>query len=263
MMKKTLLFVLCFLLVIISGCKNSVVTENSTTKKQESYIESINNKSDTQTSENKEFTSTQNATHRETFYAATTTKFLERYDDSPAADILQFDIETLRALKKAAETMTDAEFESYLEESRLELAWFEMVNTTGKFNSLLDDIENIYVAILDENSDDVSLTYYVNEKRVFQSVSFSETRRFGFDFYVNIEPFYYANIEGSEYIKTVNTDFVKADIYTFENKTGFCADAVLGEQKFDIRVSEAQTIEEFEADFARLTFVKIGDLLNE
>lgn len=262
-MKKILFFVLCFLLVIISGCKNSIIAENSTTKKLESYVESINNESETQTLENKEFTSTQNATHKETFYATTTTKSLERYDDSPTTDTLQFDIETLKALKKAAEIMSDTEFESYLEEKRLELAWFEMVNTTEKFNSLLDDIENIYVAVLDENTHNVFLTYYINEKRVFQSVSFSETRRFGFDFYVNIEPFYYANMEGAEYTKTINTDFVKADIYTFENKTGFCADAVLGEQKFDIRVSETQTIEEFEADFARLEFVKIGDLLNE
>lgn len=262
-MKKILFFALCFLLVIISGCKNSIVTENNTTKEQESYVESINNKSDAQTSEIPKITLTSTETYSEMSYITTSTEFLERYDNSPTTDILQFDIGTLKSLKKAAETMTDAEFERYLEESRLELAWLEMVNTTEKFNSLLDDIENIYVAVLDENSHNVFLTYYVNEKRVFQSVSFSETRRFGFDFYVNIEPFYYANMEGAKYIKTVNTDFVKADIYIFENKTGFCADAVLGEQKFDVRVSEVQTIEEFEADFARLEFVKIGDLLNE
>lgn len=263
-MRKILFLALCFLFVIIAGCKNSIVTECSTTKEQKTSAESINNTIDIQTSENKEITFIQTETHSEMSYATTSTKVSECYDDSPAADILQFDIETLKALKKVAETMSDAEFESYLEESRLELAWFEMVNTIEKFNSLLDDIENIYVAVLDENLDDVFLTYYVNEKRVFQSVTFSETRRFGFDFYISGEPlYYYANINGTEYVKTVEINSVKADVYRSDRRNGFCADAVLGEQEFDIRVNEAQTIEEFEEDFSRLSFVKIGDLLNE
>ena len=262
-MKKTLLFALCFLIIIISGCRNSVATESDTTKKQTSYAESYNDKNNTQTSKNENNALISTETQSETSCIETSMVFSERYDDSPTADILQFDLETLKALKKAAETMSDAEFERYLEEKRLELAWFEMVNTTEKFNSLLDDIENIYVAVLDENTQNIQLTYYINEKRVFQSVSFSEMRRFAFDFYVDNESFCYATMEGAEYTETVNINSVKADIYTFENKAGFCADAVLGEQKFNIRVSEAQTIEEFEEDFARLTFVKTGDLLNE
>ena len=262
-MKKTLLFALCFLIVIISGCRNSVTMESDTTKKQESYAESNNDKNNTQTSKNGNNTLISTETHGETSYITTSTLSSERNDDSPTTDILQFDLEILKALKKAAETMSDAEFEKYLEENRLELAWLEMVNTTEKFYSLLDNIENIYVAVLDENTQNIQLTYYANEKRVFQSVSFSETRRFAFDFYVDNESFCYATMDGAEYIETVNINSVKADIYTFENKTGFCADAVLGEQKFDIRVSEVQAIEEFEEDFARLTFVKIGDLLNE
>ena len=66
-----------------------------------------------------------------------------------------------------------------------------------------------------------------------------------------------------EFVKTIEADSAKADIYEFENREGFCADGVLYGQKFTLRVSEKQTTEEFEADFSRLNFVKIGDLLSE
>lgn len=264
-MKKTLILALCFLFMIAAGCKNSVITENNTTKVQGSNVKSSDNQTDVYTSHNPETIYSTTEKQEGIFASATQTEPVERYDDAPAADTLQFDIKTLKALKKAAETMTDAEFENYLEENRFELAWFELVDTVEDFNALLDDIEDIYVAVLDSNSyDNISLTYYATENRIFQTVSFSETRRFAFDFYVSVEPIhYFENIEGMEYIKTVEINSVKADVFKSENRKGFCADAVFDGQKFDIRVSEAQTTEEFEADLARISFVKIGDLLAE
>lgn len=253
------------MLIFLAGCQGNLATENSTTKTQNLSTEYVITTSETQNFQNEETTIVLNETKENTYSPTEKSEFFERYDDAPAADTLQFDIKTLKELKKAAATMTDAEFENYLEENRFIFAWLEMVNTVEKFNSLIYDIENIYVAVLDTDSyDDVSLTYYTREKRIFQAVSFSETKRFAFDYYVGIDPIYYfKDLEGAEYVKTIEINSVNANVYELESRKGFCADAVLGEQEFDIRVSEKQTIEEFEADFARLEFVKIGDLLNE
>ena len=261
-MKKIILSALCFIIVLLTGCQSYIVKENDTTPINSSLTETTTN---SPSSPNKTTTPNLSTTKETSSFSTTKTEFSERYDESPATDTLQLDINSLKKLKKTVSSMNDTDFQTYLEENRFDFTWLETVNTIEKFNSLLHDIENIYVATLSSNiNDNIYLTYYLKENTLFQSVSLSETKRFAFDFYIEIEPLYYfSNIDGAEYIKSVNINSVKANVFELKSRNCLGADAILENQKFKIHVNEIQSIEDFEADFARLEFVKIGDLLND
>lgn len=266
-MKKTLIIAVCFLLVIVSGCKNSFIPENSITEVQDSTVKSTNNTVEQSLSQKEKTTSEQAQTTSEKYNTVKESKEEESHENTPYPNNLRLNIGVLKDLKSAVNTMNDDEFNEYLknlEKNKFTLVWLESTDTAEKLKSLLDDIENTYVAVLDTSTvDDISFIYYFEEKRIFQAVSFTENLRFAFDFYVSREPIYlYSTVIDTEYVTSVEINSVKADIHKSESRAGFCVDAVFDGQKFTFRVTEEQTLEEFEETFSRLEFVKIGDLIN-
>ncbi len=262
-MKKILIVTVCLLLIIISGCKNSVVTQDSNTQKISAT--SITVSADhSLLSKEENTTSTHALSISRTHISTSQPKSELNYENAPYPYDLYFSINTLKNLKAVAETANDQEFADYLERNKFDLVWCEAVNTVEKFNALLDDIQNTYIAVFDnETVGDANLIYHLDEKRIVQIVSFTENCRFVFDFYVSREPIYlYSTVIDTEYVTSVENNSVKADIHQSESREGFCVDAVFDGQKFTFRVTEEQTIEEFEETFSRLEFVKIGDLIN-
>lgn len=267
-MKKALFAAICFLLIIVSGCKNSSISENNTTTTYNSTVSSTNISAPTETPsfeetafwEQTQTTSNEHSTIKETSVKNTNS-------NTPYPDNLRLNIGVLKDLKSAIDTMDDDEFSKYLktvERNQYTSVWFESIDTAEEIRNLLAEIENTYVAVLDTvSNDDVSFIYYFEEKRIFQSVSYTENLRFAFDFYVSGEPtFLYSTVINTDYVTSVEINSVKADIHKSESRAGFCVDAVFDGQKFTFRVTEEQTLEEFEETFSRLKFVKIGDLIN-
>lgn len=271
-MKKSIIVILALSFLVFWGCDSRKDGKNltdisssdvsvSSTKKEQSTAPST-------TQKEREFESTENTTKHiksETDSPKTTkTQSSSNSEESPPSDIVSLNIITLRNVKEAAETMNDEEFFNYLQYN-----YFDAINcdfdTPEKFLSFLEQIENIYIARLPGDDESIkSLNYKIGRGEVFQSILMQDSLRFAFNFYVSVEPdFYYSMLDGSEYIKSIENDSIKADIYKIKSREGFCADAVIYNQYANFRASEAQTLEDFETDFARLEFVKIGDLLNE
>ena len=271
-MKKTIVVILALSFLIFFGCDNQKSNKNLT---------DISSSNVSVSSTQKEQSSVLSITQEQTVIESTkkTTKYFEsetdslktsktqsssKSEESPPSDTVSLNIITLRHVKKAAETMNDEEFFSYLQYN-----YFDAINcdfdTPEKFLSFLEQIENIYIAKLPYDDESIkSLNYKIGQSEVFQSILMHDSLRFAFNFYVSVEPnFYYSTLDGSEYIKSIENNSIKADVYKTKSIEGYCADAVIYNQCANFRASEAQTLEEFETDFARLEFVKIGDLLNE
>ena len=182
--------------------------------------------------------------------------------------VCYFTLEQLKMYKNACESMTEDEFIRFAKNSRNLLDG--SINNLKAAQIALNAIEDTTVILLDgEKSNFYEIAYHEKSLYISQPVIMSETKNLVCTYYTNLSEenvkTHHENTEYITYLTDVTANGVTANVYLYPNGDvdELYAEMFIDGTRITYRVTEEQTIEEFEADFARLEFVKIGDLLNE
>lgn len=270
---KKIITIMVILLVLFSSCAKDINSESNTTTTEKENISDVivfNNGETVKFSETQAKTQDQEdktehtANETENDVVITTKKRDDNVSEEPPP-MSFFTLEQLKKFKNACETMNDDEFIQFLDDSENLNSSF--INNREEALSVLNAIESTTIVLLDgEKSNFNEIDYYEKGSTITQPVFMSESRNLVCCYYTNLsENNVKTQHEKLKYIAEVTANGITAEVYLLPNGDvdEFYAEMFVDGTRITYRVTEEQTIEEFEEDFARLEFVKIGDLLEE
>jgi len=272
-MKKTIIILSVMVLLFMVACSKQIVEEPSTTSGFDTHIDS--NKAETSLTEKikSEITEfTENGTSKVKEYLEKTSTTVQSVSQKDTEDVppymLTVDLNDLKQIKTAVETMDEAEFTEYMSENFAS----EVINgmdTIESTKQILNELEETYIAVLDGKEDNVSmLSFYLEKNEIYQLVSFDDKYRMSSSSYT-------AQSTRQKSLKFVENSSVadswvaekegfSANLYRLENSDyPFLADVLIEDTYIVLKSKSILSFEDFKTYFARLEFVKIGDLLNE
>lgn len=272
-MKKTIVILSVMILLFTVACSKQIVEEPSTTSGFDTYTNSTKAETDlTQKSKTEITEFAENETSKVEEHSEKMSSTVQNISQEDAEEVppymLTVDLSDLKQIKTAAKTMDEAEFTEYMSENFADEAVNGM-NSLDKAKIILDELEGTYLPLLDGDESNFStVSFYLGNNEVHQLTYFDENRRI---VAYSQTPKYDAQKrrlfgeynENAILVKTVENDLYNAKVYTTENKEHFYVDLFIGDSYIYLRTHDIQTTEEFESDFARLEFVKLGDLINE
>ena len=270
---KKLLSIMFVFLFLFSACNKQSSLEETTTK---SYPESSANKTFgdlttgyydiTETITN----STQSTTERNQTIDITSNasnSHEENVQNSSPVYIF-IGLDELREVKKAYDTMTADDFQAYMEAEHLDTymtGMWDYENSTA----LLDEMCSTYVPVLDNNPNNLSeFAFYWKSHCIDQLIIFDGDERVSVIANTANNPKTKELNLGEDAIyishKNIEKDGFTARLHKVENADyPFFAEIIIDDTYIILRSCGIDTMEDFEKCFNRLTFVKIGDLLNE
>ena len=249
---------------------NTVATENLSTKDEQTPFDNTENKTEDGFSKSKKETTSQ------TDKGTTNTEVNNFNSKNQSEEIITkgsppfcyFTLEQLKTYKNACETMSEKEFERFVKNSRNFAD--SNIDNLETAQTVMKAIEDTTVILLDgEKSNFYEIAYHEKSLYISQPVIMSETKNLVCTYYTNLSEenvkTHHENTEYITYLTDVTANGVTANVYIYPNGDvdELYAEMFVDGTRITYRVTEEQTIEEFEADFARLQFVKIGDLLKE
>lgn len=271
-MKKLVSIIFAFLF-LFSACKRQSSTEEITT---ESYAESstssfFENSATRYSDITENITNpTQSVTEEkqmDNITGSTSASYKENIQNSSPM-IIFITLDELREVKKVYDSMTPDDFQEYMKNEHIDTymtGMWDYENSTA----LLNEMCSTYVPVLDNNPDNLSeLGFYWESNSIHQLVVFGGDKRASviINTNKNTEP---KNLEFDSNAvclsqKNIEKDNFEAYIYEYQNTDyRFYADVFVDDTYIVFRSDWMDTLVEFEDCFNRLTFVKIGDLLNE
>lgn len=261
-MKKTVIILCAIFLFFVSACGNTKTIEDnaiiSTTAKKTSaiYTEAeTNNVTNQSTKKQKETSTKPNKAEK-----------VSQQNNIPPY-ILSVNLNDLIQIKSATNSMNEADFIEFMNKN-FPNAVMNGIDDLSQAKQLLSELEKSYIPLLDGDKNNFStISFYLESNEFHQLTYFGEKSRIVAYVHTaeNIEQsgIMFNNMENAIIVKNIETDTYSAKIYTVENKEHFFVDLFIDDFYIFFRTHDVATIEEFEANFARLKFVKIGDLLNE
>ena len=249
-MKKATIIFFTLMLIFLAACQKNEQQE-ITTKNSDIHTETAAETSETTT----EIPSTENALSDSVQPASTSNiKEVSPYN------VVDLDIHKMKAALKAAETMSDEDFENYLI-SNYPYAHNCEFTTPKKYNEYIESVSEIHLTVVDNDYDNVRPAYYyLGNDNITQIVYTDEPRRFAVD--INPLVIFEENDE-TEFIKSIQTDNFSADIFRSDVWNSYAGNIYCNGETYTFRVYEMDSLDIVESDLSRLSFVKIGDLLNE
>lgn len=178
------------------------------------------------------------------------------------------DLNELREIKQAVEMMNETEFAEYMNKNFASEVRNGM-DTLNKTKSILNELEETYIVVLDGKKENVStLTFRSENNEIYQLVSFDEEHRISSYSYTpeNTHQKSLKINEDSSVVKSqkIEHETYSAILYELDNSDYTFLAGINTEDTFIVlRTNKIQSFEDFKTYFARLEFVKIGDLLNE
>lgn len=264
-MKKSIIIISLFTLVLFSSCVNNTVkdptTSSSTFTNETTYTSSIT----------QDFSSTTQNNHQKVTATSAVTKPTEKENldqtDEVPPYILTVSLDDIKQIKYATQKLSEEEFVNYMKTNYSNEAANGM-DTLFDTQKLLEELESSYMLVLDGNESNYpDISFYWERNEFHQMIYFNEEERVVG--YIstpndNITPeTYFGHNENAVLVKSVNNDNYSADIYTLDGRDNFFIDVTIGNSYIFLRTHDIHTLENCEADFKRLSFVKIGDLLNK
>ncbi|MBQ4338739.1 MAG: hypothetical protein IJC37_04880 [Clostridia bacterium] len=165
-MKKSLLFVLVLIIVCLSACTNSTNKMHTTQphSTQESITAAAESTLTTENQQKSEVSSTK-ATKAAVSQQNTSSEKISTQSVqttlSDAPYILDLKISDLKRIKAAAETMSEGEFDAFLEEEYVHER-MNGLNTIEDAETHLSNLENTPVLLIDNDPDNFEIQYYVD-----------------------------------------------------------------------------------------------------
>lgn len=264
-MRKTIAFLCIAMFLFTVACGKQAVNETSTETKTNPETFLSTNQIET-TGTFKENPTSYKETSKTT---NSTTKTVSQKDTAKVPPyILAVELNELKQIKNAVETMNEQEFNEYMSKNFASKTKNGM-NTLDNTKSILNELEGTYMPVLDGNENNFSvISFYLDYNEVHQLTYFEEPRRIvaysqtpKYDTQERVLFGEYS--KNAVLVKNIENDTYKAKVYITEGSEHFYVDLFIEDSYIYLRTHDIDTIEEFEADFSRLKFVKIGDLLNE
>ena len=276
-MKRNIIFPILIALVLLSSCNGYIVDNPKSTSAEQNntvttHFEDCSVQEETMTlsevhNTQENPTNITNSTKAENDVSTTKKQNKDKPSEEPPY-ASYFTFKQLKDLKNACETMNDEELNKFITDSRN--LWGSSIHNRETALTTLEAIENTTIVLLDGDKSNFYEIHYHDERfYITQPVIMSETKNLVCTYYTNLSEenvkTHHENTEYITYLTDVSANGVTANVYLFPNGDvdEFYAEMFVDGTRISYRVTEEQTIEEFEADFARLEFVKIGDLLNE
>lgn len=264
-MKKFLCITTIFVLLFSTSCSNKINEEMSSTS-------SITEKSTSV--EPTLLPSETVATIQQTSGSGVSTtetlsdKSTDKSDDSEqnvGPMIISATLDELKRIKELTETISPEDFAGYMEKNEPNLA-MNGFHDYDNSKMILDDLLSATIPLLDNNTKNFAeVSFYWESNHVQQLILLDEDKRISVNMYTpkstrqkTLQLGDEANIVLSQ---PVENDLYVANLYVVENDEHFYADVSINDSYIVLRSKNIQTLEEFEVDFARLSFVKIGDLI--
>ena len=180
--------------------------------------------------------------------------------------VLRESLDDLKQIKTASETMSESEFSEFMDENFSREAMNGM-NTLESTKRMLEELEETYIPLLDNNTENLSrISFYHEKNEIYQLISFDDETRLSVYVYTpenNREK----KIQFSEELNISTVQSVKIgeynmNLYEVEDADySFFADVVIDDTYIIFKGKPNHSFEEFKSTLYRLTFVKIGDLL--
>ncbi len=271
---KKLLSIIFIFLFLFSACQKQPLNKETTTQ---FYPESSTNKTfkelTTVFSDLKESTtnSTQSATEKNNTVNTTdnNSNSSEENVQNSSPMIIFIGLDELKEVKEAYDSLTEEDFQNYMENEYVDTymtGMWDYENSTA----LIDELCSTYVPVLDNNSDNLSeFAFYWEINQIDQLVYFNSPQRASAIIYTSESgkekslPFTNVKVTLAESIVkdnyTINIyDKVEKNLADIE----FYAEVIFEDTYIVFRSADIETAEEFSQQLNRLTFVKIGDLIN-
>jgi len=179
--------------------------------------------------------------------------------------ILTVDLNDLKKIKTAVETMDESEFAKYMSENFANEVMNGM-DTAEKARNILNQLENSYIAFVDKPYDDNIISFYIESHKFFGDVALNENCRLRYTVYTNnTEDYGYKEADIVKLIKTYDVDDITVELYKniADETEGFYGNIRFNNQVIPFFLTKNITIEEFEEFVPRIGVVKVGDLINE
>ncbi len=175
-------------------------------------------------------------------------------------------LESIAELENAHKTMSATEFAQFLWDT--ENYWGSSITSQEDALKVLDEIKRTTIILLDGNKDNFEEALLYEESHFLtNTIIMNDTGNIICTYYTpyreNVKTKTLGESQKATFIKEISANGVTADVYNFDrgDKYEIYAEILVDESRIVLRVTEEQTIEEFESVFARLEFVKIGDLI--
>lgn len=256
---KKIFCVALILAFILSNCGKAV--DSGTTSTVDSALTSAQGVEDT---EKHEVNSVSENYEEGESATAAKKDIIEQSEESSSPMIIYMTFQDLKEIKNAFGNLPADDFINYMKDNKLEQYMTGMCDYESA-KALLKEIEGSAVALLDGDVNNFSeIAFYWEIHEINQIISFDENKRFVAvtDTPLNKSEKKMEFREGTKIaeFKTITTDDYTAKLYLVNDERLY-ADVVFNDGYIVLRSNINVSPEEFEADFARLQFVKIGDLL--
>lgn len=265
MKKIIIVFIVMFATLTMCSCKNAVQEiSKETTKNSLPVLTATRNTHNVSSNTPTDATSstTQSTTINTQIQSTDTQESSAGLQHTPPY-ILTESVEDLRRIKKATQTVDESEFEDYMKNNFSTEAVNKM-DSLENTKAILDELESSYAVVLDDKQNDLNFAFYVDSHLFHQIVFFDEQRRIAANVHTpeNNKP-KTPNFEENSVLETISLEEYGYDgnIYVIEGSEHFFADIIIEESYILIRSHGIETLEDFENCFSRLSFVKIGDLI--
>ena len=271
-MKRIFAVICMFAILILSACNNNTDKEKGTTAlfvSQNSEAEKTLFETDSKIDYTKQnyITTTQNFTEEEKTVTETPRVSNSQVDKVPPY-VLRESLEDLKQIKAASETMSESEFTEFMDKNFSKEAMNGM-NTLENTKRLLEELEETYIPLLDNDVENFSnISFYHEKNEIYQLISFDDETRLATYIYTpkstREKKIQFEENLNISTVQSVKIGEYNMNLYDVEDTNySFFADVVIGDTYIIFKGKPNHSFEEFKATLYRLTFVKIGDLLNE
>lgn len=254
-MKKMILFLMLMLFFLVS-CEKNEIQEDATTTAKNSEINIVATTETLKATEKKQSTTT-NISNTTIKTPPSTSSSIE---EVPSYNVVDLDIPKMKAALEASKTMSDTEFEKYLA-LNYPYAHNCEFTTPETYGAYIKDVSKIPLAVVDNNYGNVNAAYYyLGNNNVTQVVYVDETCRF----VVDINPLVvFEENEKTVLKKSIKISGFSADIFWSDVWDLYTGNIYINDEIYTFRAYEMDNLDMVETNLTRLSFVKIGDLLNE
>lgn len=255
-MKKMVIIFLALILTFLFACKKN--------NEQQSIATTAENATDVAQNESQTFNDNQITVAvgemTSDSRVITTHRAVSDGEETPSYNVVDFDIKIMKEALEASKTMSNEDFEKYLI-LNYPYAHNCEFNTPELYGEYIENVSEIRLAVVDNDYNNVGVAnYYLGNKNVTQIVYTSGTRRFVVD--INPLVVFEENYE-TELMKSIQTETFSADIFWSDVWDSYTGNIYYEGETYTFRVYEMDNIELVESELRRLSFVKIGDLLNK
>lgn len=180
-------------------------------------------------------------------------------------DIFVLDIQAIKEIKNASETMSEDEFAAFMEENYSD----EIMNGMDSLENtkrLLSKIESAYIAVYNSNDTGEFITIYADNMWMHQRIYLNDTLCVNFRTYTEASnAFLYEDGENFSRIKTYNLGNATVELMegSDNGEKILCGNIIVNDKKINFYTFEFMSVSDFEEFLSELQIITIGDLLEQ